>query len=582
MKITYAKNTEKNGIEISFQTKNGTKLNLKDSTEKEIYNWLKDRKFMFHKSKELWYRKNTGNLEDETMEMIEKYSNNEIKNCYVDFWETITNEVKPVHTKEQLEKMSIVDINKEIRKTLSTFKKFGMMFKVKKYHNKTIYIYFDSSPYEKLSRPYNMIKKYLENLLHSYNYTYCDGEYSKFYAYVSGYEYKKIDIDKEIFDKLFDAYDKKRDEIDKLEEEKRQKQLEEYENRQIAYAEMESERKYLEDIINENVKVVENEYFLDNVYMSKECKANTLELYKKEVNEKSTIFKVTKEIHFSDIIAIEAFKNQLLTDFDFLSGTGGSDTFDSSFTSSLDIQYMSNYEINNIKWFDIGVAVLYDNKLQFVVNCEGRSFCTYLGFTDKSNKMNKIDEIKLYFEESQEIKDNRDIAKKLCFLLKDKDIKKEELSKILKSKEINIKLNKKIIRLVEDDNKFKMDKLKALLYMALEYIKSLEYQLKDLTNNTQYTLITQSGFISITPIYLIKLDNKDLIIKKNKKQKSTYRYSLNHNSKILIYNGIIEIPQDVYMKNKGGIMMFDDSLLKNVLDYTKTLNIEPIVNTTDY
>jgi hypothetical protein len=54
--------------------------------------------------------------------------------------------------------------------------------------------------------------------------------------------------------------------------------------------------------------------------------------------------KVTREVHFKTLESLELFKNMLLHDFDFISGTGGYYTDDPRINSMIDYNNMTKEE----------------------------------------------------------------------------------------------------------------------------------------------------------------------------------------------------------------------------------------------
>lgn len=92
--------------------------------------------------------------------------------------------------------------------------------------------------------------------------------------------------------------------------------------------------------------------------------------------------KIQREIHFTDKEILSYFENLLLHDFDFLEGTGGSQTDDNTFNTMEDYYNMSKEEQEKIKWYLKGVAVYLNGKLQFVIDTQGYSYARYVGLCD--------------------------------------------------------------------------------------------------------------------------------------------------------------------------------------------------------
>jgi len=96
----------------------------------------------------------------------------------------------------------------------------------------------------------------------------------------------------------------------------------------------------------------------------------------------------------------------LLNDFDFLAQTGGSFTDDSRINSMTDYHNMSEEERETVIFNLYGVAIYYNNVLQFVCDCQGFSYARYVGLVDNvtTTKTNKVQQL-VNKEELQELKD---------------------------------------------------------------------------------------------------------------------------------------------------------------------------------
>ena len=88
--------------------------------------------------------------------------------------------------------------------------------------------------------------------------------------------------------------------------------------------------------------------------------------------------KITREIHL-DNKAYDYFINHLLTDFDFIKGTGGSYTDDNRINSMLDYDNMTPEERKTVKFNLLGLAVYVENELKIVIDAQGFGYARYVG-----------------------------------------------------------------------------------------------------------------------------------------------------------------------------------------------------------
>jgi hypothetical protein len=208
------------------------------------------------------------------------------------------------------------------------------------------------------------------------------------YSYVQSESNEQIKNDMVDFDKQLELFNK-------AEQERKEAEYQEYlkqeEIRNAEYnARMEEEKKQIE-VINNNVTVNElnedKQYFVIGSEFAHLNKNNTLDEYKEEVLKgeyELNNVKITKEIHFTTQEALNNFSNMLLTDFDFLEGTGGSYTDDNRVNTMTDYYNMDEEEQNTVTWNLYGVAIYFNNKLQFVVDAQGYNYARYVGLTDNA------------------------------------------------------------------------------------------------------------------------------------------------------------------------------------------------------
>lgn len=87
----------------------------------------------------------------------------------------------------------------------------------------------------------------------------------------------------------------------------------------------------------------------------------------------------TKEIYFNDLETYNYFCNHLLTDFDFLTGTGGTATDDERINSYHDYISMSQKERETVVFYRCNtVAIYYNNDFKFMIDAQGYSYARYV------------------------------------------------------------------------------------------------------------------------------------------------------------------------------------------------------------
>ena len=94
--------------------------------------------------------------------------------------------------------------------------------------------------------------------------------------------------------------------------------------------------------------------------------------------------KVTHEWTFTDFQALQALKNNLLTDFEQLAGLGGSDSDDERLKQYDDVYKIPRDIMQSAKWYNLVVAVIYENKIQFVIDPQGFNYARYVGLQDQN------------------------------------------------------------------------------------------------------------------------------------------------------------------------------------------------------
>ena len=381
----YLLNDELNGVEIYFSDK--PNINIRKN--------LKENKFRWNKNKKCWYAKQS----EKTVTFTKSISNNGIT------------DIKPVQT-EIKKNISLwdstrwqnieVDRKQETKIIASEIKKHVKnRFPMCKFSVRSTYsnINFEilESPFKKSSEYLQIITEYCTSLIKNYQYCTCYDPYADYgssYNFYSAraeisYNYKQTEQTENIKEMIKD-FDIKKEENDRLEQElqeqKYKEQEKERELKEERYKEeQEEEKKQIKDVYN-NTKVVtleeKKQYFILKCKFANLNKNDTLTRYKKEVKKGDYSLnnvKVTKEVHFNNKKTLENFSNMLLNDFDFLTGTGGSYTDDNRINDMTDYSNMTKEERKTVKWYILGVAIYFNNELQFVVDTQGYSYARYVG-----------------------------------------------------------------------------------------------------------------------------------------------------------------------------------------------------------
>ena len=98
------------------------------------------------------------------------------------------------------------------------------------------------------------------------------------------------------------------------------------------------------------------------------------------------------------------FVNQLLDDYSFLSGMGGTATDDNRIICMEDYQRMSEEEKDSVEWYNNKCVAIYcDNTLKIIVNPEGYNYARYVYFVDKESEVVKTYSGKQYRRCSRKI-----------------------------------------------------------------------------------------------------------------------------------------------------------------------------------
>ena len=619
-------NPELNGVELYFDGK----------PVKQIITDLKANGFRFSSFKTCWYAKQNAKtlkfaqeltgINNDAEQQIPSEVEEVVNNISDDAVTKQQNKSKVITTMslwnstriEKLEvngKQPVKAIAAEVRKYVKA--RFPQCkFSVTSDHN-SISFYIVSSPYDKESIYLKTIEQYCTNLLQSYNYT-IYGNNSNFYgAYANiSYDYIQTEQTETVKDDIVN-FDANLAEFEKQEEERKQEEfrLWEAKREQDILDDQEYAKKEAEQVkvIHNSIDIVEiaedKQYYVVNCQMANCNKNNTLEQYSEEVAKGDFYLKdikITKEIHFQNEESLSYFSDMLLNDFDFLEGTGGSFTEDLRFTSIKDYHNMTEEERESVIFNLYGVAVYYNNNLQFIVDAQGHSYARYVGLVDGA-KIQKDVTVK-QFVDSAKIEELKQSAETLINLSAeaiscDNNIAetwdKEDFSDYKnRMKQIfnknYFKLTKEIIQQIPEDH----EKLKVAMYKLLTEVDGIQEQFitADIIQGQKITLIYMSDWGSIVTSRVVfdsveytKYAQYDkavkLIFKPEGKRKLHYNYFY---SDILVYDDWLSLPKTVLntVENKSDVTITRSKYLScdkrqydEILNHFAVSGLKPIINT---
>lgn len=648
VKLIY--NQELNGIEVYFDSK----------PEQSIINSLKDHGFRWSNFKKCWYARQN----ERTIKEAEKYISEDItaeqtetkterttmvkKNVTQSLYERITFTPGTANYDKDRYKfvgsnytgLSVKETAATIRKHLkerfpevkfsvtSDYNSIDVTIKASPYDYKTLAYSPDISPYEyrkfeeENNKEINAIVDYCKKLLTSYNWDDSDSMTDYFNCHF--YEHVYIDRDyvqteqtEAIKADITDFRNRLEQDI-KIEQERQEKEYQEQakkrEEEHKAYlARLEEEKKQAE-IINNSVIVKDlsefEQYFVIGSQFARLNKNNTLDEYIEEVKAGEYYLqdlKVTREVHFTNEQALNYYNNLLLTDFDFITDTGGSQTDDNRIQSMIDYDNMDQEEQKTVEWYSLGIAVYFNDKLQYVIDAQGYNYARYVGLIGENTKIVKerITKQAITAEQQAEYKIISDVITDYStntitelgiaetWNNTDWTTYKELITEQLKKN--NIKLCKEYIQQIDGD----LTELKQAMYRLLKEVDNIQDQFKNanLQQGQKITLfyINDFGGMSHTKITVDKVeyakyaqhDKAVKLIYKPQNKRSLYCQYFYRD--MLVYNGWLDLPETVLntVENTGtGITITHSKYLScdkrqydEIINYFITAGHKPIINT---
>jgi len=612
LNINVKMNEEKKGIEIRFEAK----------PEKSILDLLKANGFRWSKPQKMWYAKQN----ESRIKLVNTLSSKEgvvvapeIKqnNDEYDLWEmTRTEDIEHHYENERLHD------TKEIAARIRTHlrQRFPMCkWSVRVDHWDYIACHLKSSPWAKDSDEVKAIAHYAYEYMESYNYDNSDlmtdyfdvNFYSNFEREIADYDYEQSKETVEHHE-ISENFQQKQREFKAAEEERELREAEEMrirmEEERIKAQEYEKERQEKHDKIVDNVYTKDVDgYFILNL-KQRSSKQDSVSgyldeaKYEDEENHgwKRRDARVTRELHMNKE-TYDLLSHQLLDDYDFFKGMGGSATDDNRVNSMDDYERMTKEERETVEWYDdTCVAVFREGELMMVVDPEGFSYARYVLFPDDETVVKgeyKYEQVMSDKEREENKAKAEQLIKAIEIIISNMECEGSDLAEYKnKIKEWmrcnNFKLTKAIIREINDNE------LKESMYKLLVEVDSVQEQFMraGFEENQPITIIKTSalGGLSVehgkfkrycNTSYAQYKDVVKLVYRPERKRKDYFTYLYND---MLIYNGYVDFPEDMFwITNDEGRCItrmskyraFDNRAYDDVLEYFDKQGIKPVVNT---
>lgn len=602
---TITMNNEKNGIEIRFDGK----------PESSIIAALKENGFRWSGKQKMWYAKQSADrisFAEGLGEFSSSVKNKVEQHEKYNLWEmTRTDEIEDNYGKYHIH--STKEIAAIIRKHLRT--RFPMCkWSITSDYN-SIRIDLLASPFCAESDEIKAIIHYAYKFAESYNYDNSDSMtdyfdvnfYGVYESSILSYHYEQkemTDDDKE----MCKVFQQNKADFEAAEEIRKQKEFEEQmKQREIEEAEAkkrEEIRKANEKVIEDNHTVKKVDYTIVNAILkaNKYDNLDHTEIYdEKQCRETCQI---SSEVHFSaEVYAL--FEKQLMSDYSFFEGMGGSRTDDRRIQSSTDYDMMTEEERETVEWYNIDCVAIYcDGELKLIVDPQGYNYARYVYVSDEQSQ--KVDTYHSdYGISEEEHQHNIELAETI------EDVSTEIISQneIEKTwQDENFDLYKACMKEWIYANKFKLNagvvraitipELKMVMYKVLIEVDSIAEQFKNanLEAGQRITIVKFSdfGMMSVSKVtfhsYEIgqyaQYDNSvKMTFKPHRKKGLYYKWFYGD---VIIYNGWYDLPDTVLfdisykehcITQKSKWVSFDKKQYDAILEYFAEQGLKPIINT---
>lgn len=605
-------NDEKNGIEIRFDGK----------PESSVIAALKENGFCWSGKQKMWYAKQSaeriafaegiGNFSSPAKNNIEQHEKYKL-------WEmtrtdSIENNFEKYHIYDTKEIAAI--IRKHLRERFPMCK-----WSVTK-DNNSIYIRLMVSPWAKDSDEVRAIVHYVYKFTQSYNYDNSDSMTDYFDVNFYGvYENSIVDCNYEQREATVAEYNMssdfqaKKTAFDHVECEREEREFQErmaqMEIEKAEEAKREEERKVRHDAIESGAEVKEVSYFVLSCDTTNTRKEDKISGYTDdcdgtfEVNHHRENCHVGKEVHLTPEI-YELFVNQLMNDYSFLAGMGGSATDDRRINTMSDYNMMTEEERKTVEWYNHNcVAIFCGDELKLVIDPQGYNYARYVFFVDAESKV--VDTYHTtYGISEEESESNKKLADELYdvstdIILENGLVSEWNSSMFSEYKQLmkdwiyrnDFSFNIGVVRAIESEE------LKTAMYKLLTEVDGIQEQFMraDFAENQKITIVRINDFggMSISRGYFksfecgkyAQYDNAVKLVYRPERKRSDYYIWFYR--EVIIFSDWFEVPEDVLwetIKENNGVtirksrfMSCDHAQYDAVLEYFKNKRIKPIVNT---
>lgn len=608
-------NQEQNGIEVSFDAK----------PDREVIEALKEAGFRWHHAKKLWYAKQT----QDRINLVSMLSgtddfslcvNNSIKqheSDAADIW-TLTRTDEICNNYERTHLHDCKEIAAIIRKHLR--ERFGMCkWSVRSDYN-SISVELKASPFDIESDILHAIVHYAYCFANSYNYDnsdsmsdYFDVNFYGVYenSIVNKYYYEQTEMD---VSGIVDLFEKKKSEFEVAESARIEREAQEaYELEMIRRAEQEiteNRRKESRERIERSCEIKDGvDYFVLNVLAAKLNKLDTVDriigMIKESGESERENARITREVYMTKE-EYDDFKNQLLDDFTFLQGMGGSSTMDLRVKTISDYEAMDKDDRESVEWFcNNCVAIFCDGVMALVIDPQGFSYARYTFIVDDISSVSPTYAASKGISE-EEYKHNRELAEILenahesivrdnVIGLRDgwnkdrSDIYKGLIKKWIRDNGFMFSLG--VIRAVEQED------IREMMYKVYNEMKSLKEQFEyaSLMCGQRVTIIYMHDFGGLA-VNNVTFDSFEIgnyaqyknavkmIFTPRNKRKQFYNW---FHSNLIIVDGWIELPDSLFWDSretdtltirKSKFTSCDYKQFDVTLDYLKHIGANILVN----
>lgn len=598
-------NTEKNGIELRFDTKPNT----------DVITAIKEAGFRWSGKQRMWYAKQN----DETVALANQISKSEGSFEYkqktetnIDLWSlTRTEGIEDNYDKTRITntKEIAANIRKHLRNRFSMCK-----WSVTSDYN-SIRVELLESSFSRNSEALKAIVNYAYTYAQSWNYDNSDSMtdyfdvnfYGVYKNDIVSYNYNQRECKPNETELETDFLAKKSEfdaEQKKQEEERIKKGVEEYKIRQAEYKKAEVERQKKIHRIEKNAEIKTVDYTILNAILkaNKDDNLNHTEIYDKKQCRETC--QVSREVHFTtEVYAL--FEKQLMSDYSFFDGMGGSRTDDRRIQSSIDYDMMTEEERETVEWYNIDCVAIYcDGELKLIVDPQGYNYARYVYVYDEQSQ--KVDTYHSdYGISEEEHQHNIELAETIedvsTEIISQNEIKKTwqdedfDLYKACMKEWIyanKFKLNAGIVRAIT------IPELKTVMYKVLTEVDSIAEQFKNtnLEAGQRITIVKYSdfGMMSVSKVtfhsYEIgqyaQYDNSvKMTFKPHRKKGLYYKWFYGD---VIIYNGWYDLPDTVLfdisykehcITQKSKWASFDRKQYDAILEYFAEQGLKPIINT---